>query len=72
MLSLIIFNVKVLTQRGVNCLHKAANKIFYIVFFFRKGQHVKKQRFRAFYEVQFCMFYYYLFVHIFLEGCDKY
>lgn len=34
MLSLIIFNVKVSTQRGVNSLHEAANKLFYIVFFF--------------------------------------
>ena len=34
MLSLIIFNVKVLTQRGVNSLHEATNKLFYIYIFF--------------------------------------
>lgn len=47
MLSLIIFNVKVLIQRGVNSLHEAANKLFYIVFFFRKGQHVKKKEIQS-------------------------
>lgn len=63
MLSLIIFNVKVSTQRGVNSLHEAANKLFYIVFFFfRKGQHVKKKKSRTFYEAQFCLFYYDLLV----------
>ena len=61
---------------------KLPNELFYIVFFFRKRQHVKKKRFRAFYEAQFYMFYYDLLValgvslseytHIFLERCDNY
>lgn len=43
MLSLIIFNVKVSTQRGVNSLHEAANKFFYIVFFFQKRATCEKK-----------------------------
>ena len=56
MLSLIIFNVKVLTQRGVNCLHKAANKIFYIVFFSEKGNMWKNRDSERFMRSNFVCF----------------
>lgn len=42
------FNVKVLTQRGVNSLHEATNKLFYIyIFFFQKRATCEKREIRS-------------------------